>query len=71
MRANMEETHMGSKSEMAHRTAARFADLVEQADTDEEREYYIRMRDAWITLANRCEPFDLPDVTDKAPFTLR
>jgi hypothetical protein len=46
---------MGSKSEMAWRTAARLAELAEQADDDEEREYYTRMRDAWITPANRCE----------------
>jgi hypothetical protein len=30
----------------------------------QEREHYERLRDAWITLAKRCEPFDLPDVTD-------
>jgi hypothetical protein len=47
------------------------AALAEETDDTEEREYFMRMRDAWITLANRCEPFDLPDVTDKAPFTLR
>jgi hypothetical protein len=29
------------------------------------REHFTRLSDAWITLANRCEPFDLPDVTDK------
>jgi hypothetical protein len=23
------------------------------------------LRDAWITLAKRCEPFNFPDVTDK------
>lgn len=45
---------MGSKSEIAWKTAARMA-LAEEADNDEEREYYTRMRDAWITLANRCE----------------
>jgi hypothetical protein len=26
---------------------------------------YIRMRDAWITLANRCEFMPISDVTDK------
>ena len=46
---------MGSKSEIAWKTAARMAALADEADTDEEREYYTRMRDAWITLANRCE----------------
>src|SRR5262245_3230872 len=62
--ADMEAT-MGSKSEMARRTAARLAALAEEADDDEEREYYIRMRDAWITLANRCEFIPISDVTHK------
>ena len=48
---------MGSKSDAAWRTAARLAELAAQA--------YRRQRDAWITLANRCEVFILPDVTDK------
>ena len=52
---------MGSKSETAWRTAARLATLAEEADDAEEREYYTRMRDAWITLANRCEFFYTPD----------
>ena len=47
---------------MAHRTAARVAALADEADSDED-EYYIRMRDAWITLANGCEFLDTPDVT--------
>ena len=49
------------KSETAWKTAARMAALAEDADD----EHFIRLRDAWITLANRCEPFDLPNVTDK------
>jgi len=53
------------KSETAWKTAARMAALAEDADDDYEREHFIRLRDAWITLANRCEPFDLPNVTDK------
>jgi hypothetical protein len=56
---------MGSKSEMAHRTAVRMATLADEADNDEEREHFIRMRDAWTTLANRCEFLDIPDVTDE------
>jgi hypothetical protein len=51
------------KSETAWKTAARMAALAEEADNAEEREYYARMRDAWITLANRCEFLDVPDVT--------
>jgi len=53
------------KSETAWKTAARMAALAEDADYDYEREHFIRLRDAWITLANRCEPFDLVNVTDK------
>jgi hypothetical protein len=29
-----------------------------------EREYYTRLRDAWITLAKRCEFFSFSDVTN-------
>jgi len=54
---------MGSKSEIARKTAARMAALAEEADTDEEREYYTRMRDAWITLANRCEFMPISNVS--------
>jgi hypothetical protein len=57
---------MGSKSEMAWRTAARLAELAQDTDDDAEREYYIRMRDAWITLANRCEFMPIGDVTARA-----
>jgi hypothetical protein len=53
------------KSETAWKTAARMAALAAEADNAEEREYYTRMRDAWITLANRCEFLDVPDVTEE------
>jgi hypothetical protein len=56
---------MGSKSETAWKTASRMAALANEADTDEEREYYLRMRDASITLANRCEFMPISEVTDK------
>jgi hypothetical protein len=56
---------MGSKSDTAWQTAARLAALAEEADDDGEREYYIRMRDAWITLANRCEFMSISDVTEE------
>jgi len=49
------------KAESAWRMAAQCAVLAQEADETEERAYYIRMRDAWISLANRCEFFDLPD----------
>ena len=53
------------KSETAWKTAARMAALAEETDDDFEREHFLRLRDAWITLANRCEPFDFPDVAEK------
>ena len=55
---------MRSKSQTASEAAARYATLAQEADDSEEREHYTRLRDAWITLAKRCEPFIFPDVTD-------
>src|SRR5262249_47827338 len=49
------------KSDTAWKTGARMAALAEETDDDYEREHFTRLRDAWITLANRCEPFDFPD----------
>jgi hypothetical protein len=49
---------------MAWETAARCATLAQEADDPKEHEHYARLRDAWITLAKRCEPFNSPDVTD-------
>jgi hypothetical protein len=46
---------MGVKTDRAWRTAARCARLAQEADDDAEREFYRRMRDAWISVANRCE----------------
>jgi hypothetical protein len=57
---------MGSKSVNAWKRGARMAALAEEADTDEEREYYTRMRDAWITLANRCEFMPISDVNQSS-----
>jgi hypothetical protein len=34
----------------------------------QEREHYARLRNAWITLAKRCEPFNFPAVTDSEKF---
>jgi hypothetical protein len=56
---------MTSKSQTAWETAAKCATRAEEAADSEEREYYIRMRDAWTTLAKRCEDFNLSDVTEK------
>jgi hypothetical protein len=55
---------MRSKRQTAWETAARCATLAQEADDPQEREYYARMRDAWITVANRCEFFNISDVTD-------
>ena len=38
------------------------AALAEEADDAEEREHYTRLRDAWITLANRCEFLGISDL---------
>ena len=54
---------MRSKSQTAWETAARCATLAEAEDA-QEREHYERLRDAWSTLAKRCEPFNFPDVAD-------
>src|SRR4029450_620420 len=58
----MEKHHMRTKSQTAWETAARCATLAQEEDDPQEREHYERLRDAWITLAKRCEPFDLPEV---------
>jgi len=58
------ESAMGLTSEIAWKTAARMAALANEADNDEEREYYTRMRDAWITLANMCEFMPMPAVKE-------
>jgi hypothetical protein len=50
-----------TKAEDAWRMAASCAALAQTADQHEERQYYVRMRDAWIGLANRCQFFDLPN----------
>ena len=56
---------MRSKRETAWETVVKCEALAKEADDPQEREYYARMRDAWITLANRCEFIEFPDVTDK------
>jgi len=58
------DDQMRSKSQVAWETATKCATLAEEADDPLEREHYARLRDAWITVANRCEPFNFPDVTD-------
>jgi hypothetical protein len=55
---------MQSKSQTAWQTAAQCATLAQEANDPEEREHYTRLRDAWITLAKRCEPFNFPAVME-------
>jgi len=38
--------------------AAECAKLAQDADEKDEREFYVRMRDSWITVANRYEFLD-------------
>jgi hypothetical protein len=57
--------NMRSKRDTAWETAAKCAALAKEADDPQEREHYARVRDAWITLANRCEFIEFPDVTEK------
>jgi hypothetical protein len=64
-RGDVEKDQMRSKSQTAWETAAKCATLAQEADDPQEREHYVRLRDAWITLAKRCEPFNIPDVTEK------
>ena len=59
---------MRCKSQAAWETATKCAKLTEEADDPQEREYYARLRDAWITLAKRCEFSSIPDVTDSEKF---
>jgi hypothetical protein len=59
---------MRSKSQAAWETAAKCATLTEETDDPNEREYYARLRDAWITLAKRCEFSSISDVTDSEKF---
>jgi hypothetical protein len=62
---------MRSKSQTGWEMAAKCATLAQEADDPQEREHYARLRDAWTTLARRCEPFDFPDVTDSGKLTKR
>ena len=52
---------MRSKSEHAWRTAAECAKRAQEADDKGEHEFFVRMRNAWITVANRCEFMDVLD----------
>lgn len=52
---------MRSKSDHAWRMAAQCAKLAQDAGETGEREFYVRMRDSWITVANRYEFLDVID----------
>jgi hypothetical protein len=58
------DDQMRSKSQVAWETATKCATLAEKADDLLEREHYARLRETWITVAKRCEPFNFPDVMD-------
>lgn len=63
--AKLGSAQMQSKSQTAWETAARCAMLAQEAYDQEERAYYVRLRDAWTTLAKRCEDFNITDVAEK------
>ena len=52
---------MRSKSDHAWRMAAQCAKLAQEADQKHERDFYVRMRDSWITVANRFAFLDAVD----------
>jgi hypothetical protein len=52
---------MRSKCDHAWRMAAQCAKLALDADKKDEREFYVRMRDSWITVANRLAFLDVID----------
>jgi hypothetical protein len=61
MLTNREGRSMRSKSDHAWRMAAECAKLAQGADEKDERDFYVRMRDSWITVANRYEFLDAVD----------
>ena len=69
----IEGKSMRSKSDHAWRMAAQCAKLAQNADEKDEREFYVRMRDSWITVANRYEFLDgidepsVPRVRPRSP----
>ena len=52
---------MRSKTDHAWRMAAQCAKLAQEAGQKDERDFYIRMRDSWITVANRFAFLDIVD----------
>jgi len=52
---------MRSKSDHAWNMAAQCAKLAQQAEQKDEHDFFIRMRDCWITIANRFAFLDVVD----------
>jgi hypothetical protein len=52
---------MGSKSDHAWSMAAQCAKLAQRAEQKDERDFFIRMRDSWIKVANRLAFLDVVD----------
>jgi len=52
---------MLSKSDHAWSMAARCAKLAQRAEQKDERDFFIRMRDSWIKVANRLAFLDVVD----------
>ncbi len=46
---------MGSRAEKAWRAAAECARLAQKSAGGSERDFYVQSRNAWITVAKRCE----------------
>jgi hypothetical protein len=55
------ETDYRSKTDHAWRMAAQCIKLAQEADQKDERDFYIRMRDSWIAVANRFAFLDIVD----------
>jgi len=52
---------MGSKSDHAWSMAAQCAKLAQQAEQKDEHDFFIRMRDSWIKVANGLAFLDVVD----------
>ena len=52
---------MGARADNAWRAAAECARRAQQSDGGPEREFYLQTRNAWISVANRCEFIDSLD----------
>ena len=62
---------MVSRAEKAWRAAAECARLAQQSDGGSERDFYVQSRNAWITVANRCEFIEGLERKSTAPLAPR